>query len=576
MALRIKKFFSDHGYDLLMSLLITIVLMFPYLFRGFTAVEHDTFFHLSRIEHLAECIGAGEFLPAMYMSENYGFGYPSPLFYSDFFLIPSAILRLAGVPLAMCCRITVIIASYLSAFFMMKLAERITGKKEAGLIAASAYLFSNYHITDIYVRGALGEIFALAVFPALLNSLYGILHEKNEEEWFALALSLAAMILSHNLSFVLAVMVCIIFFIAFLDRMEKKIFLALCKGAGFAFLITAFYTLPMIEQLRNQTLVVNYFASSSSLESYSIDPWQYFANRTVFALAGNERAHDDTMLVNAGYFLQFVPLLYLLVKKEKKNRFADVCFYAGYVMILLPCSLIPWKYLVILRILQFPWRLNTAGIALLSIPASIAVTELLKKKVLVYACALVLSAECIWHVRPALYRSFGLSDSQTWQDVLDGNLCDPCNSADYVRVELAAGDYLPWPHPDYRTQSREILNENREETGIEYNRSPRWFSFSLEEDPESDLILPLTWYKGWAVYRTDSAMERFQIRKSDEGLVQIYDPEPGRYIVLFEDTPLRNLNRSLSIISLVFMVLIKNKMNWVSGYLDALKKTKRS
>jgi hypothetical protein len=71
-------------------------------------------------------------------------------------------------------------------------------------------------------------------------------------------------------------------------------------------------------------------------------------------------------------------------------------------------------------------------------------------------------------------------------------------------------------------------------------------------------------------------MERFQIRKSDEGLVQIYDPEPGRYIVLFEDTPLRNLNRSLSIISLVFMVLIKNKMNWVSGYLDALKKTKRS
>ena len=111
MAFRLKEFFKNNRYILVWSLVLTLVLMFPYVIRGFTPVEHDTFFHLSRIEHLSRSIRNGQFFPGIYPEENFGFGYASPLFYSDFFLIPPALLHLCGLPLAMCYRIAVIIAS---------------------------------------------------------------------------------------------------------------------------------------------------------------------------------------------------------------------------------------------------------------------------------------------------------------------------------------------------------------------------------------------------------------------------------------------------------------------------------
>ncbi len=576
MALWIKEYFRKYKWDLLVSLILTLILMFPYIVRGFTPVEHDTFFHLSRIENLSIAIREGHFFPAIYPYENNGFGYPSSLFYSDFFLIPSALLHLAGVPLAMCYRITVIIAVYISALTMMALVRRIDGRASAAWLSAAAYLFSNYHITDIYVRGALGEVFALAVLPALLNALYRILHEKDTEGWFVLALSLGSLALCHNLTFALGVFLFILVFGLYLDQLNKEIFITLCKGVGFAFLISAFFTLPMLEQLGSQTLVVHYFGSSSNLGQYSVDLWQYFANRTVFNLAGNTRPHDATMLVNVGYFLEFAPLAYLFVSKEKKNRFVTFCLIAGYLMILLPCSLIPWDYLYAMRILQFPWRLNTLGILLLSVPAAIGVTEILKKNIAVVLCIVLLSGECVWHVRPVLQRTFGMSDQMTWSDVLDGQLCDPYYSADYVRVELAGGDYLPWPHPDYRTATRKIKSESGKELSIEYSQHAGYFSFEANEETDEDFILPLTWYEGYTAYKTDKSFTMIELEKSDEGLVKIRNAGKGSYFVLFEETALRRLCSSASIMGFVFMILIKMKMNWWSEYFKQIEKRKNN
>ena len=576
MALWLKNYLKKYKWDLLFSLVLTAVLMFPYMIRSFTPVEHDTFFHLSRIENLSRAIKDGNFFPAIYPYENNGFGYASSLFYNDLFLIPSALLRLAGVPLALCYRINVIIAVYISSLTMMSLVRRIYDHTPAVWLSAAAYLFSNYHITDIYVRGALGEIFALAALPAMLCAMYRILHDRDTEGWFTLALSLGALALCHNLTFVLGVFLFILVFGLYLDALKKDIFVALLKGVGFAFLISAFFTLPMLEQLGSQSLVVHYFASGSDLSAYSMDLWQYFANTTVFAVGGNARPHDATMVVNVGYFLEFAPLLYLFVKKENKNRLITFALISGYLMILLPCSLVPWKYLYAMRILQFPWRLNTLGILLLSIPAAIGVNEILGKKPLVFACIAVLSAECVWHVRPVLARTFGMDDTTTWQNVLDGQLCDPCYSADYVRVELAGGDYLPWPHPDYRTQTRKIMDASGNELDIEYSQRAGYFSFTLNKEIEEELILPLTWYNGYKAYKTDKSFTMIETGRTDDGLLKVRNAGKGDYFVLFEDTALRRLSSSLSIMGFVFMILIRSKMNWWSEYMNAINKRKKS
>ena len=553
MALRIKKLSRLSKADLLFACAVTFVLMFPYLTRGFLPIEHDTFFHVSRIEQLSKAIAAGHFFPGIYPDENLGFGYTSPLFYSDFFLIIPALIHLAGVPVSICYQVTVTAASLISCLTMMNLAKNISSDRNISWIASCACLYSNYRITDIYVRGALGEIFAFAALPAVINGMYMILDKKEENGWISLCLGLSCLALCHNLTFLLGSLLCAILFFVYSGSIDKKQIVSLCKGIGFAFLLTVFYTLPMIEQVTSQKLILHYYGSASDLGSSSMKLWQYVVNNTIFGYAGNTRPADSAMTVNVGWFVTFAPLFYIFQKNKK--RFVTVCLVIGYVMILMPCSIVPWDYLSFLRILQFPWRLNTLGLVLLCIPASYGICQLLQKKTAILAVIAVMSAECIWHVLPVYTRTFGMKASMSWQDVLDGELCDPCYSADYVRVELAGGDYLPWPHPDYRTQTTAITNaETGEDAGIEYTRGYAYLYFKIEDSQRQTLTLPLTWYKGWTVYKTGISTDRLESWKNDEGLVSFKTTGSGTYIAMFEDTVLRRVFMNISMLAALLFI----------------------
>ncbi|MBQ5756659.1 MAG: hypothetical protein IIV88_05315, partial [Erysipelotrichaceae bacterium] len=62
---------------------MTVAFCIPFLLRSDLGLEHDTFFHLSRIEGLAQALAHHDFFPALYPMKNNGYGYASPLFYCD-------------------------------------------------------------------------------------------------------------------------------------------------------------------------------------------------------------------------------------------------------------------------------------------------------------------------------------------------------------------------------------------------------------------------------------------------------------------------------------------------------------
>ena len=62
------------------TLFLSLVFMFPYLSNDLS-LEHDTLFHLSRIEGLAQSFKNGKLFPDIYPLKNDGFGYGSALFY---------------------------------------------------------------------------------------------------------------------------------------------------------------------------------------------------------------------------------------------------------------------------------------------------------------------------------------------------------------------------------------------------------------------------------------------------------------------------------------------------------------
>lgn len=546
MVLWIKK----RKKDIVFALVISVILLFPYLTKDLLAIEHDTFFHVSRIEQLSLSIQHGNFLPAIYPYENNGYGYASPLFYSDVFLITPALLHIVGLPLTFCYKFTVFIFSFISAFSMIILVSKISKKRLCSYIAGCVYLFSNYRITDIYVRGALGEIIAFSFLPILLIGLYEII-EEDKDSCITLTLGITCIALSHNLTFLLGCILIIIICVISIPKLNKTKYKNIFLSTIISFLLTCFFTLPMLEQLSSQDFIVDYYASSSDLSSGSMKLWQYFINNTVFGYSGDNYDPSITMTVNVGWFLTFAPITYLFVKE--KNHFVMISFILGYICLLLPSSLLPWDVLPF-KVLQFPWRINTLTMLLLTLPASIGIYNLCKKRIFSILLICILCSECIYHVLPEYSRTFGLPSNMTWQDVLDGKLTDPYYSAYYVRVELAGGDYLPLNSPDFRQRSTNIKNSNNNDTNITYQKD--YLTLTFTNDVDDTLIMPLTYYKGYTVYEVkDGVKEKIDCYESSEAMVTFNAKANYAYIVTYEDTPLRKCCLIISEITLIGFII---------------------
>lgn len=202
-----------------------------------------------------------------------------------FLLIP-AIFHNLGVSLVHCYKATVLVASLLAGSAMYLLASRFTKKSSIRLLAVCAYMFSNYHITDIYVRGALGEVFALIGIPLILCGLYDILEQHKHWSYMYL-LGLVVTVLSHNLSFLLCVVLIIIFSLLYLTRSSFNTYKTLIIESMLACSLTTCYTFPMIEQLLSQKYYLSYYASSLQLDTYAMTFWQYLANRTIFGISSD-------------------------------------------------------------------------------------------------------------------------------------------------------------------------------------------------------------------------------------------------------------------------------------------------
>ena len=562
-----RKYLRSNRTLLLAALILSVLFCYPYLFKADIHVGHDLLFHLSRIEGLAERIINFDFFPAVYPYKNNSFGYASPLFYCDFLLLIPAFLYNCGVTLIHCYKILIFLLSFFSCFSMMSLLKRITDRNSIAVLAGMAYLFANYHISDVFVRCAEGEIAAIVFLPVLLSGLYEILAKQNTRQWPLLAAGLAGLLLSHNLTFILAVTVCILLLISYLTRMHKDIFLSLCKGCVCAFLLTAFFTLPMLEQMADQQFLVSDTAKNRVLTDQTMNLWQFFANTTVLGGAGNSGDASTTMLENVGWFLTFVPLCWLLVKKDirKENGFVTRCMIIGYGFLIFPSDCFPWDSMKFLRVLQFPWRLSIIAMVLLCIPAcaALAYIPLSKKKMqkwLVPALTVILCIEGAWHLFSVYHSDYTKEDSLSYEELMHYR---PLKYWDTWRwSELCGGEYLPLSSPNYLTYSTRFKDDKGNDLNISSERDGTDLYFDIEEKYTDQLIeLPVPYYKGYEIYLLENGTRTsVSTFASDNGLVAFNAEKSGSYVCTYQHTYIQIGSLAVSAFTLaILMILLVRK-----------------
>ena len=537
--------------QVLFCIIISILFCFP-LFTIELSLEHDTLFHLSRIVHLANAIKNSDVLPKIYFNMNQNFGYATPLFYSEIFMIPFSILYNLNIDLVICYKILILVFTIITAINMTYCTNSLFKNDQISYLAAFIYLFGNYHITNVYVRSAIGEVIAMSFLPICLLGIIKVLtFEKYNSKHLIIGFTMVT--LAHNISLFIISLTFLFFIIAYINKLDKQRIITIAKAAIITILLTSFFLLPMIEQLLDQTFVLSLY-TKTDLSAYAIGIRHLLCNNTIFKTAAINQSYP-AMNVSIGYFAIIFSLLTIFVKPDRLHK---TLFIIGTIFMILPTIYCNWSILsVFLSAIQFPWRLEMIALLLLSICSSITFTKIITNKKIMILTFIILTIEAIYHLYPATQRPFTISNNTRYEQLLDGSIIDPFYSANYVRVELAGGDYLNIDHPDFKNISKCITASDKNIT-CDITRNYNDMIFTI--DQETEVTLPVSYYKGYVII--DQNNNTYPISSNKQGLIT-FNANKNTYHLIYRHTKVQIISLFISL-STLFVIIVNRARKFKS------------
>ena len=177
-----------------------------------------------------------------------GYGYGLPLFnyYPHFPYLVGEIFRVFGFAFMDAVKYTFFLSILVSGVGMYLLGRDLFGRL-GGLVSSAFYIWAPYHALDVFVRGAMAEVWAMSIFPFVLWSSYKLVHGAQFRWIVFLALSWALMLLSHNLMVLIFAPVFVGWVLLWLVRERSwftvpQILISLVWALGLA----SFFTIPVI------------------------------------------------------------------------------------------------------------------------------------------------------------------------------------------------------------------------------------------------------------------------------------------------------------------------------------------
>ncbi len=344
----------------LLSAFVFISLAVSPLFRPDFFPMHD-FTHVARLYDLDKTIKDGQF-PARWASD-FGYGYGMPLFnfYAPLPYYLAEVFHLAGFDFVVSIKIVFGLSFVLSFLFMYFLAREFWGKL-GGVVSAVAFVYVPYHAVDFYVRGALGELWAIAFLPLLFYGFYKLSQKQNYGYFLLSSLSLAAVILSHNIVALIAIPFLLVFIaLLFFLNPNKKSFIFYILSFISALGLSAFFFLPAL--LEKDFTVVNVLTQGYGSYLYHFlyirqlwfSPWGY---------GGSILGIEDGMSFQIGQLHLVLVIIAVfsaiwLWRKKQEISFLILFFLAVFIfsafMTTLKSQFI-WDRISLLAFIQFPWR----------------------------------------------------------------------------------------------------------------------------------------------------------------------------------------------------------------------------
>lgn len=358
---------------LLIAGVISVPLMTDYVCDG-TNVRAS----LSRIEAIKE--GFGSVFPTRVGPvSSLDFGYGAAAFQADVFLLIPALLRLLGLGIGISYKIFLLLINIATTVIGYICFEKITGRRDLGLIGSMLYTWCPYRCSDMYINADLGDTVAWTFIPIIMLGLirvYSISVDRKEYSRIWMTLTMGYSLLAISSATFLLVAVCTSGLICcFMGKQSLRRQTIICAGktALATLFINAWYLGPMLLRMRDPSNVGVMIRQNFRMSGMYF--WQYL---TVFPTAGdslefavNGQVNAQTMGVGIAVVLLVLFYLWCLFVKEFKDRTGVRMMCVIAILVILSCNFFPWDLLqnsnmlfsILLALLQSPakWGVAVCG-----------------------------------------------------------------------------------------------------------------------------------------------------------------------------------------------------------------------
>jgi hypothetical protein len=517
----------------LIILLLSWLLIGPLWSQPGLPNSADGILHLHRSAAVARSWAAGVLWPRWFPDVYQGLGAPTFHYYSPLFYLLVAPLHLLGLALDLSAKLVISIFFVVSGVATWAWLRRLLGPV-AGLAGAALYLSQPLFFREYYFQGDYPQLLALLLLPVLFWAFTALFLDGSWLNWLAAPLSLALLVLAHNITALLGATMLVLYSLALLLwRPGRSRWLRLAAGGLWALGLSAFFWLPALADsslVRVQHLQVGFFHYS-----------QYFVSwRDLLAAPPvlDSRAANPPFPQMLGWAAWLVVLggaLAVIISFVRRSGRTTCRFWAaaGLVLVALcifltrPWSAFFWENLPFLALVEFPsrWLGPTAlGVALV---AGALVANWSEHGSTLFLAGLILAV--------GLSSSVFLFPAQPFRAIDD---LPPSRTQTYERRSQAWGltsgnEFLPrWAAPP-QPYAGGLAQEQYVPAGAKWSwetpHRARLTAASGSVLPAGPLVLPVHYFPAWEATADHASLS---IEPTAEGLVGLELAQPAQEVIL--------------------------------------------
>jgi hypothetical protein len=502
---------------ILFLILISLPAALPLLHNGFFVTD-DAEWMIIRFTAFYQALHDGQF-PVRFLDRlNFGYGYPVATFLYPGFMYFAVILHLLKIGFVVSIKIilgsSIILSGIFAYLWLRKLFDTFSS-----LVGSLFYVYTPYHLYDLYKRGSVGELLALAIVPFIFWQI-----ERKSFVWSSIGIGF--LIISHNTMAVLFLPVIVAYLVYLILQAKHKkplilnSFFILLTGLG----LSAFFWIPVLFELHKTV-----FAKTT------VSDWsQYFASTSIIGYS----TIAVLLITIVNFYFKKITI--------KKYRLAATFFVLTGILLFFstPFSDVLWTVLPS-GFIQFPFRLLSVVLLCVAFLAALNIS-IVKGSMKMLLGSILLVILCV--------SAFPFAKPSAYFDKEEGYYST--NDA----TTTVQDEYMPiWvkekPRQRFTKKAEFVLGQGEINT-IMYTNNKTSFNVDIKKDAQ--IRVHTIYWPGWNASIDGKSVPI--LYNNQRGLIELAIPQGKHGVeVKFSETPIRLTADVISLLSLAFLAFYRFK-----------------